>query len=53
MIIKFYPAAFRKKVYRSIEELQIDLTGWIRQYNYEWDSFGQILLREDAGADVH
>lgn len=30
---EFYRVAFRKKVYRSIEELQADLDGWIKGYN--------------------
>ena len=29
----FRPAAFRKKVYRSIDELQADLDAWIGEYN--------------------
>jgi transposase InsO family protein len=32
---EFYQIAFRKKVYRSIEELQIDVDEWIKQYNEE------------------
>jgi hypothetical protein len=27
--------AFRKKVYRTIDELQADLDDWIKQYNEE------------------
>ena len=30
---EFYRVAFRKKVYRSIDELQADLDMWIREYN--------------------
>src|SRR5256714_6006911 len=30
---EFYRIAFRKKVYRSIEELQADLDLWVREYN--------------------
>ena len=30
---EFYCVAFRKKVYRSIDELQADLDLWIREYN--------------------
>jgi transposase InsO family protein len=30
---EFYRVAFRKKVYRSIDELQDDLDLWIREYN--------------------
>jgi transposase InsO family protein len=29
----FYRVAFRKKLYRSIEDLQADLDEWMRQYN--------------------
>lgn len=35
MLDEFYRVAFRKKLYRSLEELQIDADGWIRQYNQE------------------
>src|ERR1700761_278420 len=30
---EFYRIAFRKKVYRSIDELQADLDSWIKEYN--------------------
>jgi len=30
---EFYRVAFRKKVYRSIDELQTDLDFWVRDYN--------------------
>jgi transposase InsO family protein len=30
---EFYRIAFRRKIYRSIEELQIDLDSWIASYN--------------------
>ena len=30
---EFYRVAFRKKVYRSIDELQADLDAWVREYN--------------------
>ncbi len=32
---EFYRVAFRKKLYASIEALQLDLDGWIRAYNEE------------------
>lgn len=32
---EFYAIAFRKKIYRSIEELQKDLDEWIMEYNCE------------------
>jgi Integrase core domain len=30
---EFYRIVFRKKVYRSIDELQADLDSWIKEYN--------------------
>jgi Integrase core domain len=30
---EFYRVAFRKKVYRSIDDLQVDLDLWVREYN--------------------
>ena len=30
---EFYRVAFRKKIYRSIDELQADLDAWIKDYN--------------------
>jgi transposase InsO family protein len=32
---EFYRVAFRKKLYRSLEELQADLDRWLTQYNEE------------------
>jgi transposase InsO family protein len=32
---EFYRVAFRKKIYRTIEDLQADLDTWIRTYNHE------------------
>ncbi len=32
---EFYRIAFRKKIYRSLEELQEDLDAWLRVYNEE------------------
>jgi len=33
MLAEFYQVALRKKIYRSIDELQIDLDLWVREYN--------------------
>ena len=33
MLDEFYRVAFRKKVYRTIEELQADLDEWMSYYN--------------------
>jgi transposase InsO family protein len=30
---EFYRVTFRKKVYRSFDELQADLDAWLREYN--------------------
>jgi transposase InsO family protein len=30
---EFYRVAFRKKIYRAIEELQADLDAWLLEYN--------------------
>ena len=30
---EFYQVAFRRKIYRSIDELQVDLDSWIDYYN--------------------
>ncbi len=32
---EFYNVAFRTKIYRSIEELQLDLDKWLNEYNHE------------------
>lgn len=32
---EFYRVAFRKKLYRTIEELQVDLDRWVEEYNTE------------------
>jgi transposase InsO family protein len=33
MLNEFYRVAFRKKVYRTLEELQADLDAWLQEYN--------------------
>jgi hypothetical protein len=38
---EFYRVAFRKKTYRRIDELQIDLDAWIRTYNEEREHRGR------------
>lgn len=32
---EFYQVAFRRKIYRSIEELQTDLDEWLVYYNHD------------------
>ncbi|GHT80208.1 hypothetical protein FACS1894130_11040 [Spirochaetia bacterium] len=40
---EFYSVAFRKKVYRNIDEIQLDINGWLRHYNYERTHYKSIL----------
>ena len=35
MLDEFYRVAFRKKIYRTIDELQVDLDAWLTSYNLE------------------
>ena len=44
---EFYRVAFRKKVYRFIDELQADLDVWIHEYN-ERGPVKALVLRQDA-----
>jgi transposase InsO family protein len=39
---EFYQVAFRKKIYTTIEELQIDLDAWIDSYNHERTHQGKM-----------
>jgi hypothetical protein len=32
---EFYRVAFRKKIYRTLDELQADLDSWLKLYNEE------------------
>ena len=35
LLDEFFRSCFRKKLYDSVEALQIDLDDWLKQYNYE------------------
>jgi transposase InsO family protein len=48
---EFYRVAFRKKVYRSTDELQADLDAWIKEYNSTTTS-GTLVLRQNSDADL-
>jgi transposase InsO family protein len=48
---EFYRVAFRKKVYRSLDELQTDLDLWIREYN-EVRPHQPLVLWQDTDANV-
>ena len=39
---EFYRIAFRKKIYRSLDELQFDLDEWIKYYNEERTHSGKF-----------
>jgi transposase InsO family protein len=39
---EFYPIAFRRKLYMSLEELQTDLDAWIAYYNNERTHQGKM-----------
>ncbi len=38
---EFYSIAFRKKLYRTLEELQADLDTWLREYNEQREHSGK------------
>ena len=44
LLDKFYRVAFRKRIYRSIDELQADLDAWIATYNEQWPHQGRCAL---------
>jgi len=33
MLNEFYRVTFRKKIYQTLEALQIDLDAWLQEYN--------------------
>ena len=39
---EFYQVAFRKKIYRSLDELQHDLDEWVHRYNHERTHQGKM-----------
>jgi transposase InsO family protein len=41
---EFYAIAFRKKVYRALDELQADLDEWLRTYNHERTHSGKYCF---------
>ena len=44
--------AFRKKLYHQLEDLQSDLDAWQTEYESEPAAFRQVLLWENADADL-
>ena len=49
---EFYRVTFRKKIYGSIAELQVDLDAWVASYNEEQAAPGPVVLWQDANADL-
>jgi transposase InsO family protein len=45
---EFYSVAFRKKLYTTLEEFQLDLDTWLREYNQEREHSGIRVIAEDA-----
>ena len=41
---EFYQVAFRKKIYTSIEELQVDVDAWIKEYNEQRPHSGKYCF---------
>ena len=41
---EFYGVAFRKKLYRTLEELQADVDQWVEQYNKERPHSGKYCF---------
>jgi len=39
---EFYQIAFRKKIYNSIDELQLDLDNWLKHYNEDRTHQGKM-----------
>ena len=35
MLNEFYRVAFRKKLYRTLDEVQVDLDAWMADYNQQ------------------
>jgi transposase InsO family protein len=38
---EFYSVVFRKKLYQTLDELQVDLDGWLREYNEQREHSGK------------
>jgi transposase InsO family protein len=49
---EFYRVAFRKKIYRTIDELQADRDIWIAEYNEHRPHQGRWCPGQDPDADL-
>ena len=41
---EFYQVAFRKKIFRTLDQLQIDLDEWLYHYNHERTHQGECVM---------
>ena len=48
---EFYSMAFRKKIYNSLEDLQVDVNEWLRKYNEFRPHLRTLLLWENPNAN--
>ena len=48
---EFYRVAFRKKIYRTIEELQTDLDAWVVRVQPPAPSSRALVLQQDSNSD--
>ena len=53
MLNEFYRVTFRKKLYKTIEELQADLDQWLKLYNEERTHQGRWCYGKNADADLY
>jgi len=50
---EFYQVAFRRKIYRSIEELQTGLDDWLIYYNNDRTHQGKMCCGTDTLANIN
>jgi transposase InsO family protein len=49
---EFYRAAFRKKLYTALQELQADLDAWLQEVQRATAASWPPVLREDSDTDA-
>jgi hypothetical protein len=52
LLNEFYRIAFRKKLYHSIDELQVDLDLWVPRLQRTAPPSRPLVLRKDPDADL-
>ncbi len=50
---EFYQVAFRKKIYRALDELQADLDKWLAEYNNQRTHQGKMCCSRTPMATLH